>query len=66
MHHPEGILATKENQQESTKNAMMLIINWIEVDERTRPFLPNNMEKFIEHRLSGDYWIKEMGGGRIS
>lgn len=40
--------------------------HWNEVDERTRPFLPNNMEKFIEHRLSGDYWIKEIGGGRIS
>lgn len=40
--------------------------HWVEVDERTRSFLPNNMEKFIEHRLSGDYWIKEMGGGRIS
>lgn len=39
---------------------------WIEVNEKTRSFPHNNMEKFIEHRLSGDYWIKEMGGGRIS
>lgn len=40
--------------------------HWIEVGKKTRSFPPNNMEKFIEHRLSGDYWIKEMGGGRIS
>ena len=39
---------------------------WVEANEKTRSFPPDTMNKFIEHRPSGDYWIKEMGGGRIS
>ena len=39
---------------------------WVEANEKTRSFPPDNMKKFIEHRPSGDYWIKEMGGGRFS